>query len=195
MEHLPSIRHAVCFRFKLTARRRRAAGTLVGIARRRKPPGFRTIATADPRRCRGDDGHHPGDRRSAPRGLPVAGGARDRPAGAPFPRYVVIDRGRDLDMEAGVPVGIAVEGEIRKFRHFAERTIRDGHSSWTLPQARRRHGGPLGLGRAEGLTWDMIETENGQEWRCRLELYKTNPAKEPDASKWETELAFRPPPG
>jgi hypothetical protein len=26
---------------------------------------------------------------------------------------------------------------------------------------------------------------------CRLELYKTDPAVEPDMNKWETELAFR----
>jgi hypothetical protein len=41
----------------------------------------------------------------------------------------------------------------------------------------------------------MTDTENGQEWGCRLEIYKTNPSEEPDMGKWETELAFRLAPG
>ena len=37
----------------------------------------------------------------------------------------------------------------------------------------------------------MTETDAGEAWGCRLELYKTDPSAEPDMSRWETELAFR----
>jgi effector-binding domain-containing protein len=41
------------------------------------------------------------------------------------------------------------------------------------------------------LRWDIAETDAGEAWGCRLEFYKTDPAAEPDMSRWETELAFR----
>lgn len=52
-------------------------------------------------------------------------------------------------------------------------------------------GALLEEGAARGLTWDATETERGTRWGCRLELLLTNPAEQPDTSKWETELAFR----
>jgi effector-binding domain-containing protein len=114
------------------------------------------------------------------------------PAGAPFLRYHVIDMDRHLDIEAGVPVGTTIEGD---------KDIISG----ILPEGRYAtvtHVGPfdklmdataalLDWATREGVAWDMIETENGQEWGCRLELYTTNPNEEPDMGKWETELAFR----
>lgn len=30
-----------------------------------------------------------------------------------------------------------------------------------------------------------------RRWGCRLEVYKTDPAEQPDTGKWETELLFR----
>jgi effector-binding domain-containing protein len=44
---------------------------------------------------------------------------------------------------------------------------------------------------AEGLTWDVAADGSGERWGCRLEFYLTDPAAEPDMSKWETQLAFR----
>jgi effector-binding domain-containing protein len=119
--------------------------------------------------------------------------ARGRePAGAPFLRYRVMGMDRRLDIEAGVSVNPAIKGD---------KDIISG----ILPAGRYAtvtHVGPfdklmdvtaalLDWGAREGLTWDMIETENGQEWGCRLELYTTNPSEEPDMNKWVTELAFR----
>ncbi|HEU5158441.1 MAG TPA: GyrI-like domain-containing protein [Streptosporangiaceae bacterium] len=114
------------------------------------------------------------------------------PAGPPFLRYRVIDRERGMDIEAGVPVAEPVEGH-------------NGVISGILPEGRYAtviHLGSfdklidvtaalLDWGEREGLAWDMRETEYGQEWGCRLELYKTNPKEEPDMGKWVTELAFR----
>jgi len=31
----------------------------------------------------------------------------------------------------------------------------------------------------------------GERWAARLEIYETDPAEEPDVSKWTTLLAFR----
>jgi hypothetical protein len=31
----------------------------------------------------------------------------------------------------------------------------------------------------------------GDRWGARLEFYLTDPAEEPDMSKWQTQLAFR----
>jgi effector-binding domain-containing protein len=65
----------------------------------------------------------------------------------------------------------------------------------------RYTGHPMGLADAtaalltwaagQGLTWDVRETEDGERWGARLEIYESDPAQEPDMDKWVTELAFR----
>lgn len=44
---------------------------------------------------------------------------------------------------------------------------------------------------AQGLTWDATETDAGDRWGSRLEIYWTDPAEEPNMNNWETEPAFR----
>ena len=114
------------------------------------------------------------------------------PAGAPFFKYNVIDMARELEMEAGVPVAAAVDG--------------DGHMvSGVLPAGRyatlTHVGHPselagvtetlLDWAAGQGLTWDTSPGPDGDRWGGRLEIYLTDPAEEPDMSKWETQLAFR----
>lgn len=36
----------------------------------------------------------------------------------------------------------------------------------------------------QGLEWDRTGTPDGERWGCRLEVYKTDPAEEPDMAKW-----------
>ncbi|HEX3964848.1 MAG TPA: hypothetical protein VHZ03_50760 [Trebonia sp.] len=43
----------------------------------------------------------------------------------------------------------------------------------------------------EGPTWDMANAQDGERWAARLEIYETDPAVEPDMTKWITQLAFR----
>ena len=43
----------------------------------------------------------------------------------------------------------------------------------------------------QGLAWDVTETEDGDRWGARLEIYESDPAQEPDMDKWVTDLAFR----
>jgi DNA gyrase inhibitor GyrI len=115
------------------------------------------------------------------------------PAGPPFLRYHVIDMDRQLLVEAGVPVATAVAG--------ADGDIRGG----TLPAGRfavmTHTGAPETLisatsalrdwADARGLVWDVSETDEGEKWGCRLEVFLTDPAEQPDTSRWQTQLAFR----
>jgi hypothetical protein len=41
------------------------------------------------------------------------------------------------------------------------------------------------------LAWDVRPAPDGERWGARLEIYETDPAAEPDMSKWTTQLAFR----
>jgi effector-binding domain-containing protein len=114
------------------------------------------------------------------------------PAGPPFFRYNVIDMEQRLAVEAGVPVPTAVGGDDRV-------------TAGVLPAgqyATAIHVGPydgligavdnlLQWAEAQGLEWDKSPAEAGEHWGCRLEIYLTNPAEQPDATKWETQLAFR----
>jgi effector-binding domain-containing protein len=114
------------------------------------------------------------------------------PAGAPYFRYHLIDMADELDVEVGFPVAAAPPGEGR----IAAGELPGGR------YATVRHVGPpdtlLGATAAlltwadrQGLDWDKVDTPAGERWGCRLEIYHTDPAEEPDPSRWETELAFR----
>jgi effector-binding domain-containing protein len=118
---------------------------------------------------------------------------RDIPAaGPPFSKFNVIDMDRFLEVEAGVPVTAPVNDD--------ERVVTS-----VLPAGRyatvRHTGHPDGLidataslrewARQEGLTWDLANTQDGERWAARLEIYETDPADEPDMTKWTTQLAFR----
>ncbi len=51
--------------------------------------------------------------------------------------------------------------------------------------------GLLDWAQARGLAWDIARTDAGEHWGCRVEFYLTDPAEQPDVSKWQTQLAFR----
>jgi effector-binding domain-containing protein len=112
--------------------------------------------------------------------------------GAPFWKYNVIDMERRLEVEAGAPVAAAMSGDDRVLAG-----VIPGGTYATV----RYTGHPMGLADAtaalltwaagQGLTWDVRETEDGERWGARLEIYESDPAREPDMDKWVTELAFR----
>jgi effector-binding domain-containing protein len=124
------------------------------------------------------------------------------PAGAPFWRYTVIDMAGEIELISGVPVETTVSGDgrvaggILPAGRYA-RVRHTGHPA-TLADATGRL---LDWGAAQGLKWDMSaagagepstsEPSTSEHWGCRLEFYLTDPADEPDMSKWVTELAFR----
>jgi effector-binding domain-containing protein len=114
------------------------------------------------------------------------------PVGPPFWKYNVIDMERALEVEVGAPVAAAVDGDDRVL-------------AGVLPAGRyaslRYTGNPDGLVGAtaslldwaaqQHLAWDVSQTEDGDQWAGRLEIYETDPAVEPDMAKWTTQLAFR----
>ena|SRR5215469_1870711 len=113
-------------------------------------------------------------------------------AGAPFFRYTVIDMTRQLEMEVGVPVAATVDGDghvmpgVLPAGRYATLT-HVGHPSELAAATKTL----LDWADAQGLRWDMSPGEAGERWGSRLEFYLTDPAEEPDMSKWQTELAFR----
>jgi effector-binding domain-containing protein len=115
-----------------------------------------------------------------------------QPAGLPFWKYDVIDMDRFLEVEVGVPVAVPVDGGGRVLpgvlpagRYATLRHIGHPAELYDATVALLEWAGQ------EGLTWDMTKTENGEAWAARLEIYETNPADEPDMTKWVTQLAFR----
>jgi len=114
------------------------------------------------------------------------------PAGPPFLKFNVIDMARELEMENGVPVAAPVNGDdlvvagVLPAGRYATVT-HTGHPSELVEVT----GALLDWGAEQGLTWDMSPSEDGDRWGARLEFYLTDPAEEPDMSKWQTQLAFR----
>ncbi|GHO49602.1 GyrI-like domain-containing protein [Ktedonospora formicarum] len=113
------------------------------------------------------------------------------PAGAPFIRYHVINMETKLDIELGVPVAGPIPDDER---------VRAG----VLPAGRyasliftgiengiKGNGMLLDWGAEHGLKWDTFEAEGGDGFVSRYESEITDPADEPDPSKWDTEVAIR----
>ena len=115
-------------------------------------------------------------------------------AGPPFIRFLVIDMEGLLQLDLGVPVAAPVTGTGR---------IQPG----LLPAGRYvvlRHTGPYdgpdGLVPAnaalqqwaqdQGLEFDTRDTPEGSAWGSRLEEYITDPSREPDPAKWETDVCY-----
>ena len=114
------------------------------------------------------------------------------PAGPPFLRYNVIDMTRDLEIDNGVPVAAPVEGDAEVIAdvlpagRYATLT-HVGHPSELMAATKAL----LDWAAAQGLTWDMSASADGERWGSRLEIYLSDPREEPDMSKWVTQLAFR----
>jgi effector-binding domain-containing protein len=112
------------------------------------------------------------------------------PAGAPFLKYDSIDMERDLVIEAGVPVSMPVAGSGEIFAdvlpagRYATVT-HVGHPDQLVEVT----GSFLGWAHERDLEFDHHDSPTGDVWRCRLEIYHSNPA-EVAIDKWETELAF-----
>lgn len=116
-----------------------------------------------------------------------------QPSGEPpFWKYNVIDMERELGIEAGVATGQPLTGDERVHAGVLPAgryaTLRHTGHPDTLIDATARL---LRWGDAQGLTWDVSPSPEGERWGCRLELYLTDPAEQPDMNAWETELAFR----
>lgn len=111
-------------------------------------------------------------------------------AGAPFFRYLGGNMSH-MEVDVGAPLAAPVEGDGR--------VIAD-----TLPAGRYAvvlHTGDystvvegsialLKWSEENAVPWDRSDDGVEERWGARVEHYITDPAEEPDSSKWETEVAF-----
>lgn len=110
------------------------------------------------------------------------------PAGALFYRHRVVG-GLDekFEVEVGVPVAVPVEGDGRVVAggkpagRYAVRVHR-GHPDGIAEVHRDLVAWATGQGHPPA--------RDGEVWSGMFESYLTDPAVEPDANKWETELAY-----
>jgi effector-binding domain-containing protein len=114
-------------------------------------------------------------------------------AGPPFVRYRRIDMTGTLDIETGIPVlqpdDASMEG-IRLDRIPAGRyasVVHHGPYDGLLAA----NAALIRWGEGEGMNWDMRQTDCGQVFACRLEIFRTGPTQTADSSRWQTEIAIR----
>jgi effector-binding domain-containing protein len=112
-------------------------------------------------------------------------------AGPEFIRYNVIDMRRELRLETGLFVAEPSAGDSRVVpgvlpsgRYVSLR--RTGHPDQLVTEV----AGLLDWADRRGLKWDVKSEPDGEHWGARFEVYHTDPATEPDASKWDIELLF-----
>ena len=97
---------------------------------------------------------------------------------------------RELEVEAGVPVAVAVAGDgevvsgVLPPGRYATLT-HQGYPSELVGATEAL----LDWAAGQGLSWDVSSDGSGERWGARLENYLTDPSQEPDMSKWLTELA------
>jgi effector-binding domain-containing protein len=111
--------------------------------------------------------------------------------GPPFVRYLVTDMERELEIEVGIPVATAAQGDGR----VVAGTLPAGQyltAIHTGPYDRLTEatGNFLDWAKQHGIVWQTSRRGADDVWAARLEYYPTDPQEEPDTNKWETELAF-----
>jgi hypothetical protein len=75
--------------------------------------------------------------------------------------------------------------KIQRHRHEAETRDRVRRSD------RDANAALINWAKKRTIKWDMSETEAGDQFGCRLEIYLTDPKTEPDPEKRETEVTTR----
>jgi effector-binding domain-containing protein len=114
------------------------------------------------------------------------------PAGPAFLRLTVIDMANGIDVEAGVPVvgdvfsEDPVFGSVLPAGRYVDYT-HVGHPDGLIDAT----AAVLAWAADAGLTFDMRAAPGGDAWGCRLMIFLTDPADEPDPNNWKTELLFR----
>ena len=113
------------------------------------------------------------------------------PNGAPFMRFHVINMADKMDIELGWPVAQALPSNGR-----VKAGVLPAGRYASLIYTGIMNGVPankalLDWGAEQGLVWDTYASDQGDGFGSRFESFLTDPADEPDISKWETEVAIR----
>jgi effector-binding domain-containing protein len=114
------------------------------------------------------------------------------PSGAPMIIYHVIDMANKLDVEMAWPVAAAQtdDGRIHAGPLPAGRyasLLYTGDYSGLMDANRVL----IEWAQQNNIAWDRWDDPNGDAFAARYESYITDPGEEPDASKWQTEVAIR----
>ena len=107
------------------------------------------------------------------------------PAGPPFFRYRVINMAGSLEIEAAVPAAGVAAGDdrVRSGSLPAGRYVTAVHTGY--PDDRVNGTAELlAWAEANGVTWQVADSADGEVWAARLEFYLTDPRQEPDIAKW-----------
>ena len=110
-----------------------------------------------------------------------------RPAGVPFWRYLVVDMKGKLEIDVAVPVAVVPPTD----KHIVVDVLPAGRYATILhtshPDGLQKVTAELlAWAESKGIGWQM----NRGKWGGRVEWYLSDPASEPDMTKWQTELAF-----
>ena len=115
-----------------------------------------------------------------------------KPVGAAFYNYRRIDMAATMEIEAGVPVERIGTGDGRILfgtlpaGNYAMLT-HTGHYNELMDVTAVM----IGWLKEKGIALDVQSQPDGDHFACRLEIYETDPAEEPDPNKWVTILAFK----
>jgi effector-binding domain-containing protein len=113
------------------------------------------------------------------------------PAGPPLIRYYVIDMAAKLDVEVGIPVAVALAGDQRVSASVLPAGRYASLIYTDISRGIEGNAALLDWGTARGLVWDRWNDANGDAFGARYESFLTDPADEPNPTKWETEVAIR----
>lgn len=114
------------------------------------------------------------------------------PDGPLFFRYLAIDMDADLEIDFGVAVAepiepdeVLVAGTIPGGRYASVTYFGPYDDLYDVNTVM------IGFAKERGLRFDQHAEGTSDVFGGRFEFYLTDPKAEPDASKWETELAIR----
>jgi len=111
------------------------------------------------------------------------------PVGAPFFRYFSMDPNGNIDVDVGVPTVTALQGDERVHAGaFAAGRYAVLIHTGPYTGLRAAHGELLDWAEKNGVAW---KTSKDGAWGARIESYLTDPNVEPNAEKWQTEIAFQ----
>lgn len=114
-----------------------------------------------------------------------------QPTGAAFIRYYVIDMEHELDIEIGIPIAEAVEGDTRINSGILP-AGRYGALVYTdVTKGIEGNAVLIGWAEDEGITWDAWDSDKGHAFRSRLETFMDGPDDHPDPATWRTEVAIK----
>lgn len=109
----------------------------------------------------------------------------------PFMRYYVIDMAGEMDVEIGVPIATPLAAGTDRIHPQILPAGRYASVVYSKVSGIKGNGALIGWARDNGIQWDRWDDPKGDAFRCRIEIFLTDPAEQPDRKLWETEVAIK----